>query len=83
MELVIFSLKNVCRMLHIEYSCRHQDLISDLRNYCLFISDNAEKISGVLEDHSLKDTYNLLRDCPGNNQDEIVKVLAGLNELFE
>jgi hypothetical protein len=83
LEQVVFSLPNLTSMLHIKYTKIPKDLLSDLHDYCLFISEHAEKINSALDYMHLKETYDLLKDCPGNNQDEIIAVLANLNELID
>jgi hypothetical protein len=82
-ELVVFSLENLARMLQIEYTGCPGDLLADLNGYCLFISENAEKISSVLDYDHLRKTYTLLKDCPGNKQDEILQVLSNVDVFHD
>jgi hypothetical protein len=78
----VLSGKNVFSFLGIEYVYHPKGFMEDIREYSQLIHANSDKIIDALVKKS-ENTYTLLKDIPGNNEDEINRVFDGLMDLID
>lgn len=82
-NLVVFSCENVFKLLDVEYSYRPVGLLEDLHELSLRIKENSTGIFEAFSRENIENTYNVIREMEGNDEEEINKVLATMKDLVD
>jgi len=80
---IVFSGRNIFKMLEIDCSCPQKGFIEDIHGYCQCITDNFETINFAFTGSTIEKSYNKLKKTQGNNENEVIGLLASVYDLIE
>lgn len=82
-NLVVFSCENVFKLLDVEYSYRPVGLLEDLHELSRLIKGSSTRIFEAFSRENIENTYNVIINMDGNDEEEINRVLATMKDLVD